>query len=70
MFEVAFCFIIGLLFVALCIGAGGALWGLGLWGIWHILCACGVAIATPMWWPCFAIGCILSLLFGIKIKFD
>lgn len=67
--ELIGCFIIAVLFAAFVLAAGGAIWGLGLWGIWHILCACGVAIAAPMWWPCFAIGCILSLLFGVRIKF-
>ena len=73
MFEIFVCLGI-LIFWGLClaigIAAGGALWGLGLWGIWHILCACGVAIAAPMWWPCFGIGCILTVLFGIRIKIN
>ena len=68
MFEVLV--ILGIfVFWGLCFAVGGAFWGLGLWGIWHILCACGVAIAAPMWWPCFGIGCILTVLFGTGIKF-
>ena len=69
MFEVLV--ILGIfVFWGLCFAAGGAFWGLGLWGIWHILCACGVAIAAPMWWPCFGIGCILTVLFGARIKIN
>ena len=66
--ELIACFILALLFAAICVAFGGAIWGLGLWGIWHILFACGLVAATPMWWPCWAIGGILTCLFRVNIR--
>lgn len=60
MFEIIAIVLIALVIMGLC----GALYGLGLWGIWWILTEVGVIAATPVFWPCWAIGCILWLIFG------
>ena len=60
MFEIIAIVLIALVIMGLC----GALYGLGLWGIWWILTEVGIIAAAPVLWPCWAIGCILWLIFG------
>ena len=67
--DFIFALLVALFFMAFCVALVGSLWGAGLYGIWTILCACGVIAVAPMWWPCFGIGCILTVLFGTGIKF-
>lgn len=73
MFEIIAIVLIALVIVVFYMGLCGALYGLGLWGIWWILVEVGVIAATPVFWPCWAIGCILWLIFGgsktINIKY-
>lgn len=67
--DIIFAFLVALFLMAFGIALVGALYGAGLWGIWWILAEVGVLAVSPMWWPCFGIGCILTLLFGTHLKF-
>lgn len=67
--DVIFAFLIALFLMAFGIALIGALYGAGLWGIWWILAEVGAIAVSPLWWPCFGIGCILALLFGARIRF-
>ncbi len=67
--DIIFAFLFALFFMAFGVALVGALYGAGLFGIWTILNACGLIAVAPIWWPCFGIGCILTLLFGTGIRF-
>lgn len=67
--DIIFAFLIALFLMAFGIALVGALYGAGMFGIWTILSACGVIAVTPMWWPCFGIGCILAILFGTGVRY-